>query len=97
MRQVHHGQVESALLMDLLAEATRGNKRVHVLDGRLQKTPITPPLWRTFMGQGTGKTMGLQARSRIEPEEDMHGTDQPVLVHGIELEAPSVFQNFRAE
>lgn len=54
-------------------------------------------MWGTFVGQGTGETMGAKTRLRIESEERMRGTEQPVLVHGIELQAPSIGQNLRTK
>src|SRR5688572_1005349 len=83
--------------MHLFAEFAQSEKDIHTLQGPFEQSRIAPPLRRPFMCESASQTARLRADFAVEFEENVHGTDQPVFVHGVELDCPAVFKNLRAE
>src|SRR6266436_1225753 len=81
-------------MMDFLAEATRSDKGIHVLDGSLGQTRRSPPLRRALVDQTTSETMTSHAGGTVEPEQHVCRTHQPILVHGVELDTLAIPQDF---
>ena len=82
------------VLMGALAEHTRRDESVNVLDCAIQHVGMPPPLWRAQVRQTAERAVRLCARGSIVPEEDVRLTDEPILVHRIQFDALAVFQDF---
>jgi hypothetical protein len=74
----------------LTAEPADGNERINVFQHRVEEASVPPELGRPLAVQGTGKAAFVVAGNPVKFPQYVHGAHQPVLVHGIELDAGPV-------
>ncbi len=78
--------IEPAVNVHLRREATWRKKKIDVRGRPREGVRIPPQLRRPLGGKGAPQTIGLFARAAVELPEDVRGTDEPVLVSGIDLD-----------
>src|SRR5918994_6179198 len=90
VRKAHHWPSEAARPVCLERELAGRQEHVDVLDLALQQARIPPKLRWPPVRERAAKACGPLAGLTIESPERVHGTDQPVLMCGVELEASTV-------
>jgi len=79
--------------VNALAETSRGEEGIHLLDRSLKEAEVAPPLRRSPVQQTTSQAPGSSARDAVKFKQCISGTDQPVFVDRIEFDASPIFQN----
>src|SRR4030095_1748288 len=93
MRYMYNSCIQSHSVVDLFAKAARSNKCINMLDCGLHHARLPPPLGRTLVYKSAGEAIPLCAGGAIESKEHMSRTNQPVLMHRVELNTGAVFQD----
>jgi hypothetical protein len=73
-------------MVRLSGEDARRNESVDRGDAAFQQLGVSPPLWRPVKRQCAAETLRTFARALIIFPQDVHGTNQPVFVGGVQLD-----------
>lgn len=77
-------------MVSCYAELAQSNECIHMLHFSFQKTQVAPRLWRDLVRQTACEAIGSNAGRTVEPEENMDGTDQPIFMHRLKLDALTI-------
>src|SRR5574338_424952 len=83
--------------MLLLCESTRRDKVINIFQHTFEQSRIPPELRRALPSQRAGEAAFFDAQFLVVLPEHVHGTHQPMLVGGIELDGVSIAERCNAD
>src|SRR5581483_4084818 len=95
-REVPHRPVEAAPPVLLEREPARREEEVDLAGAPVEQASVAPQLRRPPERERAPQAGRLDARLAVELPEDVHRADEPVLVHGVELDAAAVREGVRS-